>query len=53
MVEERSSEFEGAPSVFVLGPSEYILIVLVIAALYIIARRSANMYRATANKKAA
>jgi hypothetical protein len=38
-------------NVFIVGASEYILIVLVIAVLFIIARRSANSYKASANKK--
>jgi len=39
--------------VFILGPSEYILIVLLVVVLYILARRSASLYRASAKNKAA
>ena len=43
---EKSAAVDETRNVFILGPSEYILVVLFIVALYILARRSANLYRA-------
>ena len=43
---EKSTAVDETKNVFILGPSEYILVALFIVVLYILAKRSANLYRA-------